>query len=103
MITTVKNQTDAYNLVSDYVRWLNDVRELDCTDDDIAVTGDTADNFITACKEIDSGAEVEAFPPEFGALEGGKIYELIGAKHPARGVCDIYILDTGNYRLVYVS
>jgi len=103
MIGTVKNQNDAYNLVDEFVRWLNDVRKLHCEEDAIAVTSDTVENFIAACEEIDSGAEVEAFPPEFVSLEGGKIYELIGAKHPVKGRCDIYILDTGDYRLVYVE
>jgi len=104
MISNVKNQNDAYKLKSAFTAWLDDERGIGCTDNDIAVTSDTIDNFITACREIGETSEVEAFSPEHQALEGGKVYELMGTQRQ-RGESrrDLYILDAGNYRLVYAG
>lgn len=104
MIEAIKNQNDAYNVKDEYVRWLDEERQIGCTETDIAVTSDTVDNFIAACREINGLAEVEAIPPEFARLQGGTIYELTGTQRckgePRK---DLYILDTGQYRLVFVS
>ena len=104
MIEAIKNQNDAYSLKNEFARWLDEERQIGCTENDIAVTGDTADNFISACREINEAAEVEAISPEFARLQGGKIYELMGTqRHKGEARKDLYILDTGEYRLVYVS
>jgi len=94
MKTAIKNQSAAYEFRPTFRQWLNDVRELDVEVDDIAVTRDTVDNFIAAGG--DSIAEVEAFPPKSG-LDGMKVTEL-----EQRGR-NLYILDTGEFRLCYVG
>mgnify|MGYP000147266114 CR=1 FL=1 len=101
MIETVKNQSDAHKLANKFAKWLNDERGLNCFGC-ITITSNSVDDFINICKEIDSVGEVAAFPPDHIALEGGTAYELTGAVHPVRGHCDIYIFDTGKYRLVSV-
>jgi len=104
MIEAIKNQNDAYNLKNEFVLWLEGERAIGCTEDDIAVTSDTVANFIEACREIDSIGEAEAIPPEYERLQGGVICELTKTQRckgePRK---DLYILDTGEYRLVYVS
>ena len=104
MIEAIKNQNDAYELKGEYVRWLDEERAIGCTEDDIAVTSDTVANFIKACCEIDSVCEFEAIPPEYKRLQGGKICELMRTqRHKGESRKDLYILDTGEYRLVFVS
>ena len=104
MIESIKNQADAYELRAQFAAWLCEERCLDCDPDDIAVTADTIKNFYDACREIESVAEVEAFSADFTGLEGGKVAEFEGTQRvkgePRR---DLYILDTGSYRLVYAS
>jgi len=102
MIVTVKNQGDAYGLADEFARWLNDVLEINCPSHQIVVTSDTVQDFVDACQEIDGFAEVCTFPPDFATLKGGAVTELEGAVHPARGRCDVFILDTGDYRLVFI-
>jgi len=94
MKTEIKNQSAAYEFRPTFARWLNDYRGLSVDADDIAVTRDTVDNFAAAGG--DSIAEVEAFPPEAG-LDGTKIVEL------ERGGRQLYILDTGEFRLCFVD
>jgi len=104
MINAIKNQTDAYNLKDEFVRWLDEERAIGCTEEDIAVTGDTVANFVKACREIDSIGEVESIPPEYERLQGGVITELTKTQRiKGESHKDLYILDTGEYRLVYVS
>jgi len=104
MIEEIKNQHDAYNLANEFVLWLEGERAIGCTEEDIAVTSDTVDNFIEACREIDSIGEVEAIPQTYKRLQGGVITELTKTqRYKGETRRDIYILDTGNYRLVYVS
>lgn len=104
MIEAIKNQNNAYDLKDEFVRWLDEERAIGCEEEDIAVTSDTVANFVEACREIDSIGEVEAIPPEYERLQGGTIHELTRTqRHKGEPRKDLYILDTGEYRLVYVS
>jgi len=104
MIEAIKNQTDAFNLIDEFVLWLDEERAIGCTEVDIAVTSDTVANFIEACREIESVGDVEEIPPEYERLQGGMITELTKTQRvKGESRKDLYILDTGEYRLVYVS
>ncbi|MCJ7776865.1 MAG: hypothetical protein MUP16_00905 [Sedimentisphaerales bacterium] len=94
MKTEIKNQSAAYDFTPTFVQWLNDYRGLSVDADDIAVTRDTLDNFAAAGS--DSIAEVEAFPPDSG-LDGMKVIEL------ERKGQQLYILDTGEFRLCFIA
>lgn len=94
MKTEIKNQSAAYTFRPIFQRWLKDVRKLDVELDSIAVTRDTVDNFI--CPGGDSIAVVEAFSLDSG-LDGMKVVEL------ERKGRQFYILDTGEFRLCYIT
>jgi hypothetical protein len=101
MIEAIKSQNDAYNLKDQFVRWLDEERGIGCTENDIAVTADTVDGFKNACREIEAVAEVEAIAPDYERLQGGHIIELTGTQRcKGESRKDLYILDTGKYRLV---
>lgn len=103
MITSVNNQNDAYKLKEEFCRWLEEERGILCCDTDIAVTGDTVDSFAQACVEMESCSD-ENIMDEYPDLSGGRVYEMTKTQR-AKGERrkDLYILDTGKYRLVYVS
>jgi hypothetical protein len=103
-IQEVKSQSDAYKLAAEFCKWLDEERSISCVESDITVTGDTVENFADACREIKEVGEVEAIPAEYAKLQGGRVVEMMGTQRiKGEQRCDLYILDTGKYRLVYVS